>query len=32
MTTATPTRPRERAPLNGVNTPILFATADSREG
>ena len=28
MTTASPTRPRERAPLNGVNTPILFATLD----
>ena len=28
MTTATATKPRERAPLNGVNTPVLFATLD----
>jgi uncharacterized OsmC-like protein len=29
MTTATETKPRERAPLNGVNTPVLFATLDA---
>jgi uncharacterized OsmC-like protein len=29
MTTATDPRPRERAPLNGVNTPVLFATLDA---
>ena len=28
MTAATETKPRERAPLNGVNTPVLFATID----
>ena len=29
MTTATETKPRDRAPLNGVNTPVLFATLDA---
>jgi uncharacterized OsmC-like protein len=28
MSSATETKPRERAPLNGVNTPVLFATID----
>ena len=28
MTAATESKPRERAPLNGVNTPVLFATID----
>lgn len=28
MTTATASKPRERAPINGVNTPVLFATLD----
>ena len=29
MSTGTEARPRERAPLNGVNTPVLFATLDA---
>jgi uncharacterized OsmC-like protein len=28
MTTAAAPKPRERAPMNGVNTPVLFATLD----